>query len=214
MFMSKRNRKLFAGIEEYISVVEQTLDLFLESMEHYLKNRIDSHFEMMVQKTHESESVADDLRRDIERELYEKSLLPDSREDIFTIIDKVDQLPNKAESILRQIYTQNIVLPESLEPQVRELVKLGVETYKVAKEAIKDSLAKMEKTKELIRTIDTNESIGDRLEQKIIYEIFHSDIDRASQIHFRDIVLEIGRLLDLAEILSDAITIFTIKRQV
>ena len=214
MFLAKRNKKLYSQIEEYTEIVEETLGLFSDSMSHYLKNRIDSHFEMLVQKTHESESVADDLRRDIERELYEKSLLPDSREDIFSIVSEVDNIPNKAESILRQIYTQNIVLPETLNEQVWELVQLGVETFKVAREAIMDSLGSMTEIKELVRTIDTNESIGDRLEQKIVYDIFRSDIDRASQMHFRDIILEIGHLLDLAEILSDTITIFTIKRQV
>ncbi len=199
-------------IESYMEAAQKTLELYRDSMKYYLEHRIDSHFEMMVQKTHEVESDADDLLSDIEQHLYEKSLLPDSREDIFRIIDKTDRLPNKAESILRRIYTQNINLPKFLEPKVWELVDLGVETFAIMHEMLTDALVKMERTKELVRMVDNNESVGDSLEQKIIYDIFRSDVEPARMILLRDLVLEIGRILDLAEGLSDIITLFTIKR--
>lgn len=214
MFLSKVNKKLYAKIEDYLSVAQHTLDLYGESIEYYLKNGVDNHFEIMVHKTHEVESDADDLKREIEQTLYEKSLLPDSREDIFHLIDALDNIPNKAESVLRRIYTQNIELPKEQEDNVWELTKLGIETFKVVHEMVTDSLHKMGNTTALLRTIDSNESVGDSLEQKIIYEIFRSDVDPASRILLRDLVLNIGNILDLSEIISDIINIFTIKRQV
>lgn len=214
MFLSKINKKLYAKIEDYLNVAQRTLDLYGESIEYYLKNGIDNHFEIMVHKTHEVESDADDLKREIEQTLYEKSLLPDSREDIFNLIDALDNIPNKAESILRRIYTQNIELPKEQDHNVWELTKLGIETFKVVHEMVTDALHKMENTTDLARTIDSNESVGDSLEQRIIYEIFRSDIDGASRILLRDLVLNIGNILDLSEKTSDIINIFTIKRQV
>ena len=38
----------------------------------------------------------------------------DSREDIFHLIDALDNIPNKAESILRRIYTQNIEIKHGM----------------------------------------------------------------------------------------------------
>lgn len=214
MFLSKVNKKLYSRIEDYMDVAQRTLELFGESMEYYLKNGIDNHFEIMVQKTHEVESDADDLKRNIEQTLYEKSLLPDSREDIFHLIDALDNIPNKAESVLRRIYTQNIELPQEQKEKVWELTRLGIETFKVVHEMVTDALHKMGNTNNLARTIDSNESVGDSLEQKIIYEIFRSDVAPASRILLRDLVLNIGNILDLAERISDIINIFTIKRQV
>jgi uncharacterized protein len=214
MFLSKVNKKLYSKIEDYLNVAQRTLDLFGESMEYYLKNGVDNHFEIMVQKTHEVESDADDIKREIEQTLYEKSLLPDSREDIFHLIDALDNIPNKAESVLRRIYTQNIELPKEQDDKVWELTKLGIDTFKAVREMVTDALHKMGNTNDLARTIDSNESVGDSLEQKIIYEIFRSDIDGASRILLRDLVLNIGNILDLSEKISDIINIFTIKRQV
>jgi len=214
MFSSKVNKKLYAMIEDYMNVAQRTLDLYGESLQHYLKNRIDSHFEIMVQKTHEVESDADDIKRAIEQTLYEKSLLPDSREDIFHLIDALDNIPNKAESILRRIYTQNIDLPKEQENKLWELARLGIETFRVVHEMVTDALHKMGHTHELARTIDSNESVGDSLEQRIIYEIFRSDVEPSERILLRDLVLNIGNILDLLEKLSDIINIFTIKRQV
>ena len=214
MFLSKVNKKLYARIEDYLNVAQRTLELFGESMEYYLKNGIDNHLEIMVQKTHEVESNADDIKRVIEQMLYEKSLLPDSREDIFHLIDALDNIPNKAESVLRRIYTQNIEIPKEQEDKVWELTKLGIETFNTVHEMVADALHKMENTNNLARTIDSNESVGDSLEQRIIYEIFRSDVDPASRILLRDLVLNIGNILDLSEDIADIINIFTIKRQV
>ena len=214
MFAFEVNKKLYARIKDYLDVAEQTIELYRDSMEHYLRNHIDTHLEMMVQKTHEVESHADDIKQEIEQSLYQKSLLPDTRQDIFRLLDSIDRMPNKAESILRRIYTQNICLPKQFEAKVWELVQLGADTFKVVRKAVIDSLEKMERTQKLVMVIDSNESVGDALEQRIIYEIFRSEVEPADRILLRDLVLEIGHILDLAESLSDIITILTIKRQV
>ena len=214
MFMIKRNKRLREKLEEYIITADKTLQVYRGSMEHYLANGNDTAFEVLVRKTHEIESMADDLQQDIEQSLYKKSLLPDSREDLFIIIEKTDRLPNKSESILRQLYTQDVTLPEALKPQIWELVKLGADTFLIIKEAFLDMFDKMKRIRELVRKIDTNESLGDQLEQKLIYDLFRSDINTVDKRMLRDIILEIGRILDISEDIADALTIFAIKRRV
>ena len=214
MFMIKRNKKLLELLEEYISKAGKALELYADSMKHYLEKGNDSEFELMVKKTHELESAADDLQLKIEKSLYEKSLLPDSREDLFVLIEKIDQLPNKGESILRQIYTQNIRMPAEIKPRIWEIVKLGIDTFQIIKEGFFDTFAKMKYIRNLVRDIDSNESLGDHLEQKLVYDIFRSDIGPVERIMLRDIVLEIGHILDISEDIGDALTIFAIKRQV
>jgi len=214
MFMVKRNKALLQKLEEYIDTAGKALEHYYGSMEHFFQHGNDAAFEVMVKETHKVESDADDLLQEIEQSLYEKSLLPDSREDLFTLIEKTDCLPNKGESILRQLYTQNISLPDSLKPQIWKLIKLGADTFQIIREAFLDAFAKMKRIKALVRDIDTNESLGDQLEQEILFNLFRSDVDPIERLMIRDIILEIGRILDLSEDIGDTLNIFAIKRRV
>ena len=85
MFDFRKNKIIKARIEEYLVVANETLDIYREGMLHYLEHGIDEHFNTCMKRTHGSESKADDLRREIETALFEKSLLPESREDIIKI---------------------------------------------------------------------------------------------------------------------------------
>lgn len=214
MFMFRKNQVVYRKIKDYLQVVSDTNRLFGVSMDYYLEQGIDDHFNALAQKTYKRESDADDLRREIEAELYEKSLLPESREDILQIIDKVDWVANKCESILRRLYTQNIRLPRGLNGKVKELIDLSIETTDLMLKAVDDVLTQARQIKILVRKIDSNESIGDQMEMDMVYEIFHGDYDPVDRLMFRDIINLIGDLLDLAETISDNLTIFAIKRQV
>ncbi|MEK0368345.1 MAG: DUF47 family protein, partial [Nitrosopumilus sp.] len=45
-------------------------------------------------------------RREIEISLYEKALIPESRGDILGLLEAVDRIPNKAESVAFQMQTE------------------------------------------------------------------------------------------------------------
>jgi predicted phosphate transport protein (TIGR00153 family) len=214
MLAFKKNLRIKAKIEDYLTVVNQVLDQYLESIEYYLENHLNDHFNTCVKLTHGFESKADDLRREIETELFGKSLLPEVREDIIQIIDLMDKIPGMCERVLRSIYTQNIVLPNEFDDRVKELVELGVACCRPLKEAVMDVLGPCEKIKEITRTIDTNESVADKLEWEIIHDIFHGDFEPFDRIMYRDVVLWIASLPDLAERICDQLTIFAIKRTV
>ena len=214
MFLFKKNMLIKRKIEDYLSMVNETLDKYEEGMRYYLQNHIDDHFHTLVEQTHGCESKADDLRREIESELFEKALLPEIREDIMFLIEHMDKIPNKCEKILRRIYTHNIRLPEELNGKVLELVRLGVETCRCLKGAVLDVLETCEDIKNISRRIDSDESVADKIEQELIYTLFRKDYDPVERLIYRDIILWISGLVDRAERITDQLTIFAIKREV
>lgn len=212
MLLFKRNQVIKDRIAAYLRVVTETLEVFDESMDYYLEHRIDEHFLTLVERIHRIESRADDLRRDIETELYRKSLLPEVREDIMLVIEKMDHVPNRAEKIMRRITTHNIILPSELDEQVRELTRLGVVCCKRLEPAVLDVLGPCEQIQDIVAQIDTDESVADHVEHALIYRIFHSDYDPWDRLTYRDFVTWLAHLPDLAESISDNLTIFAIKR--
>ena len=214
MFIFKKNQMLLDRLEEYLKVAQEALDEFLEAFKYLMKNDIDEHFDVLARQTHSKESNADDLRRKIEQEMYAKSLLPESRRDLLEIIEQLDRLPNRAESILNMFLTQQTILIDAIKPDMLELLDLSCTTVTYTIDATRDCFYMTGRMKELARLIDNNESIGDRLERKMIKTIFTSDIDAGEKMIQKEFVLELGAICDLCERVKDKLVITSIKRSI
>ena len=216
MFLFNSNKRVLAKLDDFFASNTACLHLFRDAIEHLLKSGIDDIFVDYVAKTHKQESHADDMRREVEVLLYEKGLLPESRRDILRMIELTDQIANRSESILNQIETQHILLPEFLHDDLREEIRISVECVDVLVSVAKGVLGKMKApdVQECFSKIDAFESECDLLEQKMIRELFKGDLQLAEKILIKEIVLQIGGITDYCENTADFLTIFHIKRQV
>jgi predicted phosphate transport protein (TIGR00153 family) len=214
MFLFARNQAIKGQIADYLNMVNETLHAFEAGMAHYLEHHLDDHFLTLVERTHQCESKADDLRRAVESELFEKSLLPEVREDIMHVLERLDAIPNECNLVMRRIHTHNIRLPDELDGQVRELLHLGVEGCLPLKDAVDDVLGHCTRVKELARQISSTEKVADKIEHELIYRIFRSDYSPADRLLYRDVIGWIAALPDLAEEISEQLTILAVKRNV
>lgn len=172
-------------------------------------------FEAAVQKAHEAESAADDMRREIELTLYGKSLLPDSRGDLLGLLESFDRLPNMAETVLFALRCQRIELPKDLAPQYRRLVDLNLQSYYLCRRAVDALLSNPKITLHATKEVDEKESESDRIEREIMCQIFDSDeYDTGLKLLYKDLILLIGGISDRAEAVADRIGIVAIKRQI
>lgn len=214
MFGYRKNKELYENIIRYIQEVSETAECFTRTMHDYLENGINEEFEQQVRHVHSLESAADNHRREIEITMYKKSLLPDSRADILDLIENIDRLPNRNESILWQILTEKVLIPDNLKENFTRLVDLSRDTIDIVTDCAKDLFHKGRNVKELTRKIDTNESDGDKLERDLIRTLFESDMSMGDKLLLKDVILETGGIADDAEVIADRMTIFNIKRQV
>ena len=214
MFSFSKNKQLFSELDKYLKVTEEAMTVFSEALTYLLKNSMDEHFKVMASRVSKLESEADDLRRKIELEVYQESLLPETRNDLLLILESVDRIPNGAETILNMFITQNTVIMESVRSLMLELVNISLETYNYTSAAVKDCFEKMERVQELNRLVDNNESLGDELERKMVSIIFESDTDTAEKILQKEFVKELGSLCDKCETTLDLVVICAVKRRV
>lgn len=212
--MWRKNKAILEKIRNYLKVSRSTVERFFEGLCHCIEHGRDTRFARFVDETHQLESDADTVRREIELTLFRKSLLPESREDIMLLLERFDEIPNQAEEILRTIQMEHLDLPPSVHEWVMELAKLGCETLSQASEAVENALQSADRVTELTREIDGKESVGDHLEQKAVSEIFDSGAEIAVKILHRDLILKVGRLCDLAEDVAYFLKVFVAKRRI
>jgi len=172
-------------------------------------------FEAAIQKAHEAESAADDLRREIELTLYGKALLPDSRGDLLGLLEAFDRLPNMVETALYALRCQRIELPGDLVAPYKRLVEVNLQSYYLCRRAVDALLSNPKVTLHATKEVDEKESESDRIERDIICQIFDDPkIDTGRKLLLKDLILLIGGISDRAEAVADRIGIVAIKRQI
>lgn len=214
MFLFKKNRKLLEMLNSYLAVVSDTTDEFAAAFHHLLEKGIDEHFKVLGSQTHKMESNADDLRRDIELLMYEKSLMPESRRDLLEVIEMIDKIPNSEEAILSILISQNIKPINQIKEDMSELLSISIETVTLVIKMTNACFKADEEMEELARLIDNNESVGDHLERKMIGDIFKLNIDIGEKMMQKEYVMQLGSICDLCEAVKDKLVITNIKRSV
>ena len=87
-----RTRKLEAQIDEFLDKVNQCGKAFSAAFEIYLEKGVVDDFDKYMSEVQTIEREADDLRRNIEVELYRRTLIPDLRGDVLRLLENIDDL--------------------------------------------------------------------------------------------------------------------------
>ena len=211
ILFGKKN-KVYEMIEKYLATVWESIELFRKTIEIYFEKGLAREFIEMIESTHLSESLADDIRRDMELALYEKSLIPESRGDILGLIEATDKVLNKAQSVLYQIETESLHIPDELKDDFIRLVNTNISAYESAIEGFKTLFVNVNNVRDKVKEVDKKESSSDRMERDFIRKIFSSNYDIGQKILLKDLVIEVGSISDRSEDVTDRLSIVAAKR--
>jgi len=213
MLFWKKERQVQRDVQEYLQAADQCVEGFRQAAEAYLAEGITQRFEQLVEQVHSLEHVADQERRQIEASMYDKALIPESRGDVLGMLEALDLVPNQCSSVLYQIWTQNISMPEQFRDRFLRLVAPNVEAWGLLSEAMRELFGDARRIRQLAPAVAAKEAEGDQLERGLIREIFASDIDKADKIILKELALRIGDISDRAEDAADRLVIVAAKRQ-
>ena len=146
--------------------------------------------------------------------LYEKALIPESRGDILGLLESTDKVLNKAQSVLYQIQSELLQLPEFLKEDFRKLVDINIGAFKDVTRAIRALFRDLREVRDITNEIDKRESASDHLERELIKKIFISELSVGEKILLKELVLETGNISDLSQAVGDRLNIITAKRMI
>ena len=200
--------------DEYLLEWKTCVQSFQEAMQVYFADGNNDEFAYLCEKTHKIESKADDYRRHIEFQLYSKALLPESRGDILGLLETIDKIINKCESVLYQIHLENLEIPESMAEYFSRILTVTNECLEAVYHAASDYFSNKENMIELARKIDGKESECDHIEREAIRTLFVSDLPWHLKFQLENLVIEMGNITDRAEAVADRLVITSVKRKV
>ena len=213
-FIFKKEKQLQSLIYGYLENLETVLIHFSKALEMFLEKGVSDDFDFLVDRTHKSESKADDFRDEINLLMYSKALIPESREDVMRLLETIDEIPRNLELVLYMIQTEKLVVPDFILMDIKELVQFSIESCTLMVKQINLMLKKQEGIRALLSTIDHNESHCDHIERRIIRRIFDSDLDPFQKLQLKEMIVYLGEISDEADRVSKRVNIMAMKRRV
>lgn len=164
------------------------------------------------------ESEADSVRRRIIANLLKGQLLPQSRREILSLIEKTDDIANESEEIMRELYLQAVVVKDDMAESFRAINQKTSEQLKLLRKAVdtlfSDPWGDEKRLRDLCIEIDGLESAVDELEQAAIEAIYRSGLSLAEKNQLRFFATKFADVSDVAEDIADLLEKIMIIRRV
>ena len=118
MFLFKKEKEVVDLLLKHLDVVEVCLTTGIKTIQTYLKGDTKEAKEL-AKEVDKIESEADLIRYEIRDKLYAGAYLPRLREDIYRLVEAVDEVVNAGETCSDFFLNQRPVIPEELKVMFR-----------------------------------------------------------------------------------------------
>ncbi len=213
-FFFKKEQQLESLISQYLENLSRTQEHFVKAMDTCLDEGLCSQFAFLIEQTHKFESKADEIRDEINYLMYSRALIPESREDIMSLIEQVEVIPRIFELILHLIRTQKLKIPDIIMLDVKDLIRISVESCELMIKQIDLMLKNRQGIRALVSTIDHNESHCDHIERNLMLKVFEADMELVHKLQLKELIIAMGEVSDQADRVSKRVNILTLKRRV
>ncbi|MCK5366466.1 MAG: DUF47 family protein [Gammaproteobacteria bacterium] len=221
MYLQKKVSHLFSGtrslenqIDEFLDKVSEAGMVFGRAMRVYLNQGPSDEFNTFLDQAADIERRGDELRRTIEAELYVRTLIPDLRGDVLSLLEDMDHLVNVYEGDLFRISIQSPDIPEQFHAGYMELVETVMNCVDSVVLAARAFFRDIDAVRDHCSKTIFLETEADKIGTKLQRAIFASSLPLERKMHLRYFVERIDELANSAEDVADALQIYTIKRRI
>ena len=209
--MFKRTKELETQIDQFCDKVDQGAMSFKLGIRAYLDDNFPA-FEDKLKQVNELESQADTLRRDVERRLYEQTLIPESRGDVLGLLENMDTILNKSEGAMWQFAIEKPDIPTEFRTDYRDLVEAAVAAVDALVSASRAFFRGQAEVTDHMHKVMFFEKEGDKISTRLKMAIFAGELDLARKAQLRNFVEHVDDIADTAEDVADRLAIYSIKR--
>ncbi len=187
---------------------------FTQAIKIYTSEGRSNDFQKHSKQIKQIEHNADELRRNIENNLYSYNLIPDLRADVLELIENFDKVINKIDEVTYMFYAEQPIIPEEYQMSFNDLVRLSADAAENMCKASRAFFRDISTVRDYSQKVYFVEHESDLCSRNMIENIFASDRSLAEKIQLRQFIDGIANIADQAEDFIDQLLIFTIKRDI
>lgn len=207
-------KKLENKIDTFHDKVIDAAMTFNKSIRVFLQEQRSEEFKKVNKQIKQIEHDADQLRRDIESNLYSHNLIPDLRADVLELVENIDSVINRFDEVSYRFYIERPEIPAIYHSRIIELVDQVTECAENMSIASRSFFRDFSLVRDYSQKVYFMEHESDLTSGHLKEAIFDSDIPLANKLQLSNLIDEIDKIADLAEDCVDELLIFTIKRDI
>jgi predicted phosphate transport protein (TIGR00153 family) len=208
----KKQLGLQKQLDEFLNQVSEASLLLRQGVDLYLSERDEAFDEKLEQITH-IEHRGDEMRRDIEKKLYIKTLIPESRGDVLQLLERLDTLLDSCKAMLWQFKIELPDFPEEAHGELRDLTSHSAESVEAIVRSTRAFLRTSPEFADHIHKVSYWETESDKVSTRMLMAIFRrDDLSLCHKAQLKDFVRRISKIADRAEDVADRLSIYAIKR--
>lgn len=208
----KKNLAVRKQILDYCDLIRKTVAEFERMIKDYID--WDTQFKERSKRVHNMEHEADEMRRTIERAMYEGACLPAYRGDYISLLETLDRVANKAEEAGDTLYLVRPDIPEEIRDDFLKIAELTVQAYEPIPGAIAKVLEGDTDVADVDTFVETKEQEVDTIQFDITRKLFKEiEIAKVDALIVKTLIDEICNVSDRIENVMDRLSIIAITRQ-
>lgn len=214
LHLFRRTKQLEQQIDSFFDKLSESAIVYRLAVRLYLREGLNDEFQTRLERINKLESEADALRRDIEKQLYSNTLIPDSRGDVLGLIETVDQLLSQFEGSLWAFSIEKPEISDAFTDGFRKLTSMVVKAVDELALGGRAFFRSPHDVPAHNHKVMLYEKEADAISTNLKKAIFDSDLDLAKKLHLREFAEQIDSIADMAEDVADRLAIYAIKRTV
>lgn len=209
----KKEQKVIEKLREHLDCTSELLKKVEEILDQAVV-RDWGKVRKLMDEIHTLEHKADVIRREMEATLYEGAFLPNFRGDLLNLVEALDKIANRGETVAHQLTLERVDIPSQLVSGLRKQIQLGYRAFNTLKDTIVNIFEDLDEAAKRISEVERVEREEDQIELQLIETIFSLDIPLAHKIQLKQLVLNLGDISDMSEDCSDIVQVIVFKRRV
>ena len=209
-----QTKQLEREIDQFVDILSEVGLVFKTIIPSYLSNGASNKFDEMVEQVSEMESKADKITKEVERTLYEETLIPDARSDVLRLLEHMDELIGMYQGNCYHFSIQKPDFPKEFHKDLKNLTETVVNCVESLCLTVRSFFRDIKSVRDNAHKVIYYEKESDKQFSALARKIFDTDLSLDKKIHLRYFVEKIDRICDNAEDIADEVQIYAIKRAI
>jgi len=209
-----QTKQLEREIDQFVDILSEVGLVFKSIVSLYLNNGNTDKFDELVKQVSEMESKADKITKEVERTLYEETLIPDARSDVLRLLEHMDELIGMYQGNCYHFSIQKPDFPKEFHGDLISLCETVVNCVESLCLTVRSFFRDTKSVRDNAHKVTFYEKESDIQFSSLARKIFDSDLLLDQKMHLRYFVEKIDRICDQAEDIADEIQIYAIKRSI
>ena len=209
-----QTKQLEREIDQFVDILSEVGLVFKAIIPLYLSNGASEQFDKMVNQVSEMESKADKITKEVERTLYEETLIPDARSDVLRLLEHMDELIGMYQGNCYHFSIQKPDFPKEFHDDLKNLTETVVNCVESLCLTVRSFFRDIKSVRNNAHKVTFYEKESDKQFSALARKIFDTDLSLDKKMHLRYFVEKIDRICDHAEDIADEIQIYAIKRAI